>query len=286
MERKNYELLLASIAAAATGWLLLDALILEKHYFEIKKFDIGDPDKHKSKIKILFVTDLHLQKELTKTYKKLARKINGINPDLLFFGGDSVDQWGTEEALEDFLKLLRHKIQKVAILGNHERAANLDISLLKEIYKKYNADLLINKSKAYLIKNKRIMVTGLDDIVFGCPNFKKAVKKVGKEENHFVLIHSPYQQEDTKLVLEKINSQRAEGEKLNISYFFAGHNHGGQVNLFGFAPVLPRKSGTFVEGWYNEEKPYLYLSKGFGTSSLPVRFGARAEITLFRYAIS
>lgn len=284
MERKVYGPWLGGLAAAATAWLLLDAFILEKYYFEVKIFDIGDPEKRKSKIKILLITDLHLQK-LTKTYKRLAKKVNSINPDLIFFGGDTVDQWGTVKAADDFLKLLNHRIPKVAILGNHERAANVDISELKQTYKRYNTDLLINKSKAYWIKGKRIMVTGVDDIVFGCPNFKKAVKKVGWEENHFVLIHSPFQQEDTKYLLEEINNKRLEDQKLNVSYFFAGHNHGGQINFFGLAPVLPRKAGTLLGGWYNEEKPYLYLSKGFGTSSVPVRFGARAEIAVFNYAV-
>jgi len=284
MEKRDYQILLGSVAFAATAWILYDALVLEKNLFEVNEFDIGEAEDGRSKIKILLLTDLHLQ-TLTKKYRRLAKKINAIEPDLILFGGDSVDQWGTIESLDAFLKILKYKIQKVAIMGNHERAANLDISQLKWTYKKYNCDLLINKSKPYFIKNRRIMVTGVDDVVFGCPNFKKAVNKVGREENHLVLIHSPYQQEDTKYVLEEINRQRPEEEKLNVSYFFAGHNHGGQINFFGFAPVLPRKAGTFVKGWYNEEKPYLYLSKGFGTSSIPVRFGARAEITLFNYFV-
>lgn len=140
MERKNYSTILGGPIAAATAWLVLNALVLEKHYFEIKKFDIGEADSGKPKIRIILNTDLHLQK-ITKTYKKLAKKINSIKPDLVFFGGDAVDQWGTMDALEDFLKLIKHKIQKVAILGNHERAANLDISVLKKTYKKYNTDL-------------------------------------------------------------------------------------------------------------------------------------------------
>ncbi len=83
-----------------------------------------------------------------------------------------------------------------------------------------------------------------------------------------------------------INASLPKDEQLNISYIFAGHNHGGQVTLFGlYAPVLPKKSGDYLKGWYNQEKPYLYLSKGFGTSTLPFRFGARAEITLFYYYI-
>lgn len=78
-----------------------------------------------------------------------------------------------------------------------------------------------------------------------------------------------------------MNQLRNDEEKLNLQYIFAGHNHGGQVRIFGFAPVMPEKSGHYVNGWYNAKSPYLYVSKGFGTSTLPFRFGARAELTVF-----
>lgn len=284
MEQKAYKVL-GGVLLTASAYLLLDALVLEQYYFQVKEFDIGDGKNKNSKIKAILLTDLHLQK-LGKSDKKLAKKINSIKPDIIFFAGDSVDKGGKLKVLDHFLKLLDINIQKVSILGNHERLAGLDIDKLKQTYQKYNVDLLINKSKAYYVKDKRIMVTGVDDMVEGCPNFKQAVKDVGREENHVVLIHSPYQQDKIKESLEEINSERQEGEKLNVSYFFAGHNHGGQVNLLGFAPVLPPKAGDYVNGWYNDEKPYLYLSKGFGTSTIPVRFGARSEVTLFNYYLS
>jgi predicted MPP superfamily phosphohydrolase len=49
--------------------------------------------------------------------------------------------------------------------------------------------------------------------------------------------------------------------------------------------VLPKKSGNYINGWYNKEEPYLYVSNGFGTSEVPFRFGARPEITMFYYGV-
>jgi len=54
----------------------------------------------------------------------------------------------------------------------------------------------------------------------------------------------------------------------------------------GFAPVLPPGVGRYVRGWFKDRSPMLYVSKGIGTSSIPVRFGASAEIALFNYHIA
>ena len=51
----------------------------------------------------------------------------------------------------------------------------------------------------------------------------------------------------------------------------------------GFTPMLPPGVGRYVKGWFRDRSPMLYVSKGVGTSILPVRFGARAEIAVFNY---
>lgn len=129
------------------------------------------------------------------------------------------------------------------------------------------------------------MITGLDDFIEGDASFKDAVKNVGREENHILLIHSPKQQDKVLEKIKKMNAKRSEEKQLNIQYIFAGHNHGGQVRIFGYAPALPEKSGKYMNGWYNHKPPYLYVSRGFGTSTLPVRFCARSEVTVFNLGV-
>lgn len=265
--------------------LLLDALFLEHIFFAVKKYKIGSVNKSTDFIKILHLSDLHFRNNVSIKYRKLARWINKISPDLIFISGDSVDQDGRVEPLEKFLHLLNSNVPKVAILGNHEYAARVDIDYLKSIFNKVNGDLLINESKVYNIRSTRVMVTGLDDILKGDENFARAVKGVGKEQHHFILIHSPKHQEKIKDDIKKINAIRVEEDKLNIFGFFAGHNHGGQVKIGNYAPYLPPKAGNYLEGWYNKGKPYLYLSRGFGTSTVPFRFWSRSEITLFMYYV-
>jgi predicted MPP superfamily phosphohydrolase len=65
----------------------------------------------------------------------------------------------------------------------------------------------------------------------------------------------------------------------------SGHTHGGQVCLGGWAPVLPRGSGRYVAGWYTDGAIPLYVSRGLGTTMLPIRFGAVPEIAYFEIAL-
>lgn len=41
---------------------------------------------------------------------------------------------------------------------------------------------------------------------------------------------------------------------------------------------LPRGSGDFLAGWYEGGDSKMYVSRGLGTSILPVRFLCRPEI--------
>jgi uncharacterized protein len=271
-------------AAAAIGAVLLDAFVLERYFFQLKKIHIGKKESNK-KLRLLLLTDLHLKEAVRPFHSRLARKINRLKPDLILISGDTVDTTGKAGTADRFFGLLHPHLQKAAILGNHDHLEPDSIEKLKRVFQKHNCHLLINDSKSFVIDGVKVMVTGLDDFIEGCPSFTEAIKDVACEQHHILLVHSPLQQEGVLKELKKINAQRSEENRLNIGYIFAGHNHGGQVRLPGYVPVLPEMSGKYVNGWYNSQSPFLYVSRGFGTTHLPLRFGARAEVTLFQYGV-
>lgn len=274
---------LSWIAAGTAGLLLLDAYVLERYFFKVKKYDIGDLNGDKA-FNIILLTDLHLRNSLAPKYRRLAARIKSLKPDIIVISGDVIDQNGNERTLDQFLSLLENAVPIVAIPGNHEHKAAPKISTIKKIYQKHGVDLLINESRRYQINGTHLMITGLDDAVEGEENVCQALLDVKYEEHHIGLIHSPLQQEKMMKQIKKINKGRKKEEKINISYLFAGHNHGGQVTFFGLFPLLlPKGSGNYINGWYNDQKPCLYVSKGFGTSTVPFRFGARAEMVVFDY---
>lgn len=284
MQRKNMKWALGAFALGAAGLLLTDALFLEKYFFKVKAFDIGNKDGRK-KLKLVLLTDLHIKHTLFPFYRKLAASVNQLQPDLILITGDTLDSSGEVQLMDEFLGLLHQHIKKVAIPGNNDYKADRSLEGVKSAYEKHNCDFLVNESKAYTLQNTRLMVTGLDDFIEGESHFKTAVKRVGRDEHHLLLVHSPLQQEVVQEKMDEVNKERAASDELNIRYIFAGHTHGGQIRLPGYVPVLPGMSGGYVNGWYNDKAPYLYVSKGFGTSTLPLRFDARSEVTLFNYYV-
>lgn len=47
------------------------------------------------------------------------------------------------------------------------------------------------------------------------------------------------------------------------------------------ALITPPGSGRFIAGWYQTQWGDLYVSKGIGTSVIPMRIGARPEVSIF-----
>jgi predicted MPP superfamily phosphohydrolase len=268
------------IIAAIAGVGIAYALFFEKYFFQVKTFHIGKK-RGDRKIKLLLLSDLHFKKFLDAAYIKLAKKINSYNPDLIMIAGDLIDEDGQYAPAKAFFNLVKKTIPKVAIMGNHDHKSRVKMKTYRQLYAQNNGTLLVNESVSMNIAGKCLMITGVDDFIEGNPSFPDAVKAVGREENHLLLLHSPLQQETVLRELKALNLQRSANQQLNIQYIFAGHNHGGQVRFFGFAPIMPLKSGDYLKGWYNDVAPYLYLSRGFGTSTLPFRFGSRSEVTIF-----
>ena len=250
---------------ATIGLMLLDTLWFEKYVIEWNYFDISK--NKENKIKIIQITDLHFDK-LRYFHKSIAKKINKLNPNLVFITGDSVNETKHIDTLGTFLQLINTTIPKFAITGNWEYWGHVDLEQLKTMFSKHNCELLINENRTITIKNREISIIGIDDFVGGSPDFRKAVSNLKHTETNIVLSHCP-QHRDTIAI---------EQGDIYIDLVLSGHTHGGQITFLGYAPILPQGSGSYLKGWYTDTEPKMYISKGIGTSAIPIRFGARAEM--------
>ncbi|MFL5729958.1 MAG: metallophosphoesterase [Cytophagaceae bacterium] len=258
-------------AGILTGTLVLaDSFWFEKYFIETNEFYLGDASKETENIKLVQLSDLHLQ-SIGGMHKTLCKKINKLNPDLIFFTGDVVDKKENISLVKDFLQLLNPDIQKAAITGNWEYWGNVDLTALRKLYKESNCDFLINQGKQYFIKNKTIAVSGLDDYIGGKADFELTMKDYVKSDFHIVLNHCPGYRD---VMLPQLK------EDIKVDLILSGHTHGGQITIFGFIPFKPPGSGNYLKGWY-DTYPRTYVSKGIGTSVIPARFGARAEVGVF-----
>ncbi|NRF40665.1 metallophosphoesterase [Pedobacter foliorum] len=251
------------------GAVLVDMFWFEKFFIETNEFYIGKATKETTNIKVVQISDLHLQ-SINSQLSRLASKLNKLKPELILITGDAIDKAQNVSLLNDFLKLIDKQIKKVAILGNWEYWGNIDLNELNKVYLENNCTLLVNQTTQYLFGDTSISITGVDDFVGGNANYNAAIKDYKKSDYHIVLNHCP-----------QYNDYISTQIDTHVDFILSGHTHGGQINLLGFAPFLPPGSGKYVKGWYTQNNSKFYVSKGIGTSMLPARFGARAEIAIF-----
>lgn len=266
MKKQSRRTFLKRISFAIVSLLAIDAFLFERYIIDWNYFDLSEND---DKIKIVQLSDLHLQ-TVKSFHKSIATKINEMQPDLVCITGDAIDENNNLEHLEAFLKLIDISIKKYAILGNWEYWGNIDLNQLKAIYETYNATLLVNENSLFTTKNRTLYIIGVDDYVGGTAHFETATKGISTTNESLILNHCPQYFEHILSLKNKVKA------KLVLS----GHTHGGQIAFFGYVPFKPQGSGKYLKGFYGN-KLKMYVSKGIGTSILPIRFGSRAEVAVF-----
>ncbi|MBE7177835.1 MAG: metallophosphoesterase [Mucilaginibacter polytrichastri] len=254
---------------AAIAYALIDALWLEQFFFRTSHF-------HREKsgtdpLRILQLSDLHLH-HLRYRERRLAEHINALKPDLLLITGDVIDDGNNLALLDAFFAMLDPAVPKKGITGNWEYWGDVDLKKLAAVYKKHNGELLINEARQLRIRDRSLAITGVDDWLGGKPDIDAALKNHVKSDHHIVMNHCPVYSE---VIGEKLEPHT------RADFILSGHTHGGQITLFGFAPFLPQGSGRYRKGWFRMGSTDMYVSTGVGTSMIPVRFMARAEIAMF-----
>ncbi|MBE9028628.1 metallophosphoesterase [filamentous cyanobacterium LEGE 11480] len=247
---------------------------LSQHFAKLKQPGIPSGQV----LKLVQISDIHI-KVIDRFAHRVAAKVNQLKPDLILFTGDIVDRTTTLPILEEFLALIDQAPAKYAILGNWENHSNVDLQDLKASYAKYDCTLMINESIVHQHQTHRILLTGLDDTVEGKPNLLQALQDVEPEANHLILAHAP----DQRDLLTQPERQALARFKPQL--MLSGHTHGGQITFLGFAPILPRGSGEYIRGWYDDRAPQLYVSQGLGGSHTRARLGATPEIALFEWPL-
>ncbi len=207
--------------------------------------------------------------------RAVAAQTHALRPDLIALTGDSVDRKDALPLLAEFLELLPSETPKVAVLGNWEHWARVDTSELRSLYDRYHCRLLVNESVSFTLRGRSLSFTGLDDLVGGRPDLAAATRGRSRDDETRILIqHCPAFRDAPAL--------REPGAAAAFRLMMSGHTHGGQVAPFGRALYRPQGSGRYVSGWYRDAgRAPMYVSRGIGTSVVPIRLGAVPEIAVF-----
>lgn len=284
MNRRRF---LAALGAAGAA-LAADARFVEPRRLQLTRHALDPrPSPGRLPVTLAQVSDLHLRR-LGSIHHHVADHLARVRPDLILFTGDSIDRAEKLPVFAEFLALLDPRVPSYAILGNWEHWGRVDLDALARLYARHNGRLLVNESAVHLHRGRRLGITGLDDLVGGRPDLFAAVRHAEPADARVLLAHCPAHrdrlwadQAEVRVAGTRVRPG-VDLDALGFRLMLSGHTHGGQVAFFGAAPVLPPGSGRYARGWFRDpgEIP-LYVSRGIGTSMLPVRFGSVPEVAVF-----
>jgi len=273
--------------AAGIGALAVDGLIIEPGMVEFTHHELGARSPASpTPLRFAQLSDLHLS-SVGAMHREIATTLGGLDLDFLIITGDAIDGNHYLQDLDDLLALFAADLPKYAILGNWEHWGHVSIGTLGELYAARNGNLLVNATEEIRHGDKRMLITGIDDYIAGMPSIEHALRDIPPAAHHLILAHCPMHRDylaDYTMIVTRDTSRvnpAIDFDSYRARYLFAGHTHGGQVNIAGVRPFMPKGSGSYVQGWYRDRMPHMYVSRGVGTSILPVRIGAHPEVAIF-----
>jgi uncharacterized protein len=226
-------------------------------------------------IKMIQFSDTHLGFQYNlHQFNKLVKKINSLQPDIILFTGDLMDepnQYTEINKLIPILKNLQAPLGKFCIFGNHDHGG-YGSEIYRNIMETTNFTVLLNDSaQVKLMDGSKIYLLGIDDAMLGKPNLPLTLKNVPTDSFKILLSHAPDLAETAV--------------QYPIHWQLSGHSHGGQIKIpFFGALVTPPFGQIYPEGLYSigENNPLsLYVNRGIGTTRLPFRFMSKPELTVF-----
>nr|WP_302596116.1 metallophosphoesterase [uncultured Cellulosilyticum sp.] len=225
-------------------------------------------------LKIVQCSDLHVGPDYDMDHlARVVKKINALNPDLIVFTGDLIDNNKSFKQVDETIAILselKATFGKYAVAGNHDYGGN-GFKNYSKIMKNSGFKLLINESSAVtLASGAAINIIGLDDAVWGKVDLQEAMAGIKSKDFNIVLCHEP--------------DLADEVAKYPVDLQLSGHSHGGQVRVpFKGAILTPPKGHKYIKGMYemtDNPRMKLYVNVGIGTSQQRFRFACVPELTV------
>ena len=250
-------------------FLLLWAYFVEPNFLKIKSYQIKNSQL--AGLKVVFAGDFHVSPKQTDFLKKTVYKINQQNPDIVFLGGDFVKGHRKSsslppEQIADELGNIRSKYGVYAVLGNHDwwyNGEEIENTL------RYNGISVLNNQNIQIKSpDFNFFVAGVDDYTTGKSNLSEALKNV--KQPIILLSHNP----DIFPTVPK-----------GVSLTLAAHTHGGQITLpfYGAVFTSSEYGRRYAYGLIEENEHQMIVTKGIGTSILPLRLFCTPEIVVIEF---
>ncbi len=252
---------LLSLPRQASGFALLAATtvlsvagFVNAQLIRIKPVSIDAQGHPLSNRRIAQISDVHVGSRSGRLLRRVVRKVNNAQPNLVVITGDLIDFRNISE--QELAALQQLAAPAFFVIGNHERY--VDLEAICERLTRLNIRVLRNES----LDLGDIQLVGIDDAE-SKTQVRNTLPRISPHPDRYkvVLYHRPDGAEDAA--------------RWGANLMLCGHTHHGQIVPFNFVVrrVFPKISGLYRVGDLQ-----LYVSPGTGTWGPILRLGSRSEI--------
>lgn len=248
-------LLLFSVAVVIGG-------VINLNNTRVSHYEITVPRKSSNldKLRVAFVADFHIHSGLPVSFvEKYVQKVNELNPDLMFYGGDIVDDRKVHPELERITGLFRtikSRFGVFGVLGNHEfYRGHTDGAFFKQA-----GIVLLNDSLAKI--GQSFIVAGRLDEHF---RNRKSVEEI-LGNNHPQL---------PVLMVDHRPTRFDEVIQFSVDAHFSGHTHNGQLFPINF---IIKNMYELAWGYKKKKDTHFFVTSGLRLWGPPVKTAGKSEI--------
>ncbi len=272
------------------GVLLAIALVLALAYPFYEAFHVNVEDTtvttqnlpaNLRNLKVVFVSDFHqnLWNSQART-DGLIKTVNGLSPDLVILGGDYAADPESAVAFFENLPLIQARLGVFGVLGASDRGEDqTGLDALRAAMLSAGVTPLVNEVVRLRVGQAELVLAGIDDLEQGHPDLPGVAAQLSTDE--FVILTGS----NPDLLTDAVKAVDQNGKTHWFDVGLFGHTHGGQITLFGkplLSALSPKTSSRYLSGWISENRANILISNGVGTSIVPLRLFAPAQIHLIR----
>lgn len=228
--------------------------------------------------KVALLADVHHGPFVPLAYvRHVVEMTNALKPDIVALAGDYVTRHHSYIApgIEELGKL-EAVLGRFAVRGNHDNRSYHDHGNGTQDFRLLSRSALaeakipdLNNTGIWLERRgARLRICGVGDLWTDRQDVKSALGDAGDEDAVLLLSHNPD-------FVETIRDRR-------VGLVLSGHTHGGQIIVPGYgAPIVPSRYGQkYLYGLVQGPSCQVFVTRGVGTISPPVRFLCRPEVVL------
>ena len=228
--------------------------------------------------KVALLADVHHGPFVPLAYiRHIVAMTNALKPDIVALAGDYVHRHHSYIApgIEELGKL-EAEVGRFAVRGNHDNRSYHDGDDGIQNYRTLSRAALaeakftdLNNRGVWLERGgARLRICGVGDLWTDSQDLDAALGDAGDNDAVLLLSHNPD-------FVETIRDRR-------VGLVLSGHTHGGQIIVPGCgAPIVPSRYGQkYLRGLVQGPCCQVFVTRGVGTITPPVRFLCRPEVVL------